>query len=49
MQDPALRRRFEQAYIHAAPQESPQAFKDFLAAQFSKESAFIQSRGMGAN
>ena len=29
--------------------ESPQAFKDFLAAQFSKESAFIQSRNMGAN
>ncbi|AUV49684.1 tripartite tricarboxylate transporter substrate binding protein BugE [Bordetella bronchiseptica] len=49
LQDPRLRRRFEEAYIHAAPQESPQAFKDFLAAQFSKESAFIQSRNMGAN
>lgn len=49
LQDPGLRRRFEEAYIHAAPQESPQAFKDFLAAQFSKESAFIQSRDMGAN
>ena len=49
LQDPGLRRRFEEAYIHAAPQESPQAFKDFLAAQFSKESAFIQSRNMGAN
>jgi tripartite-type tricarboxylate transporter receptor subunit TctC len=49
LQDPRLLQRFAESYIYAAPAESPEEFKKFLADQFRKESAFIDARHMGSN